>query len=54
MDKRFQSVEAMIPPPVFGPKGQSAFGRYTGGGMICLWVLEEEERQRESSRTLFF
>jgi len=32
MDKRFQSVEAMI----------------------RLWVLEEEESQRESSRTLFF
>ena len=23
----------MIPPPVLGPKDQSAFGRYTGGGI---------------------
>ena len=23
----------IIPPPVLGPKGQSAFGRYTGGGI---------------------
>lgn len=26
----------MIPPPEFGPKGQSAFGKYSGGGMIYL------------------
>lgn len=26
-------LKGMIPPPEFGPKGQSAFRRYSGGGM---------------------
>ena len=40
----------MIPPPVFGPKGQSALGGYAGGGMI--WRFSGREMTFEKVRIM--
>lgn len=34
-------LKGMIPPPEFGPKGQFAFGKYSGGGMKANMKLME-------------